>query len=134
VLKLEKLEKLQKAKEKAEERATNRREKDYWEQVKRDGWGDKLYDFIKASAQNPALLMRTPHNLVVPPVCRYNQRVAMLRTKFKAEGKDPRLITGDPNCECFTIYAGVSTMGCFWKPLCESSNLVSASHIDVDRV
>jgi hypothetical protein len=54
--------------------------------VKRDGWGDKLHDFIKA------LPLRTPHNLAVPHVCRYNQRVAMLRAKFKAEGKDPHLV------------------------------------------
>jgi hypothetical protein len=60
--------------------------------VKRNGWGDKLLEFIKASAQNLALNLHTPHNLVVPPVCRYNQRIAMLRSKFKAEGKDPHLV------------------------------------------
>jgi hypothetical protein len=90
--KLQKLEKMQKAKERTEKRAANKREKDYWEQVKRNGWGDKLHEFIKASAQNPALSLRTPHNLAVPPICRYNQKIAMLRSKFKAEGKDPRLV------------------------------------------
>jgi hypothetical protein len=74
------------------ERAANKCEKDYWEQVKRNGWGDKLHEFIKASAQNPALSLCTPHNLAVPPICRYNQRIAMLRSKFKVEGKDPHLV------------------------------------------
>jgi hypothetical protein len=32
------------------------------------------------------------YNVVVPEVCRYNQRIAMLRAKFKREGKDPRLV------------------------------------------
>jgi hypothetical protein len=51
-----------------------------------------LHEFIKVSAQNPHLMVRTPQNLVVPPICRYNQRIAMLRAKYKKEGKDPRLV------------------------------------------
>ena len=90
--KLQKLEKMQKANERIEERVANKREKDYREQVKRNGWGDKLHEFIKASAQNPALSLRTPHNFAIPPICRYNQRIAMLRSKFKAQGKDSRLV------------------------------------------
>jgi hypothetical protein len=60
--------------------------------VKRDGWGDKLHDFIKRSAQNPTITLLLPKNLEVPNICRYNQRVAMLRAKFKKQGKDPRLV------------------------------------------
>jgi hypothetical protein len=79
-------------KARAEERALQKREKQYWDNVKRNGWGDKLHEFIKVSAQNPHLMVRTPQNLVVPPICRYNQRIAMLRAKYKKEGKDPRLV------------------------------------------
>jgi hypothetical protein len=60
--------------------------------VKHNGWGNKRHELIKASPQNPTPNLPTPHNLVVPPVCRYNQRIAILRAKFKAEGKDPRLV------------------------------------------
>jgi hypothetical protein len=59
--------------------------------VKRDGWVDKLHDFIRRSAQNPAMTLYSPKNLAVPNIYRYNQRVAMLRAKFK-EGKDPCLV------------------------------------------
>jgi hypothetical protein len=61
------MEKLEKAKERSEERAANKREKEYWEQVKHNGWCVKLHDFIKASAQNPTLNLHTPQNLIVPP-------------------------------------------------------------------
>jgi hypothetical protein len=89
---LEKLEKERRVKEHAEERAAQKCEKQYWDNVKKSGWDDKLHEFIKVSAQNPSIPLRTPHNLVVPSVCRYNQRIAMLRAKFKKEGKDPRLV------------------------------------------
>ena len=89
---LEKLEKERKGKKRAEEQAANKLEKAYWEKVKHDGWGDKLHDFIKRSAQDPSMVWQTPKNLAVPSICRYNQRVAMLRAKFKKEGKDPRLV------------------------------------------
>jgi hypothetical protein len=78
--------------ERSEERAAKKHKKDYWKHVKRNGWGNKLHEFIKASVQNPTLNLRTPHNLVVPPVYRYNHRISMLRSKFKVEGKDPRLV------------------------------------------
>jgi hypothetical protein len=89
---LEKLEKAAKSKARAEERATNKRYNDYWDRVKRNGWGDKLHELIKSSVRNPALNLRTPQNLAVPNICRYNQKIAMLRAKFKREGKDPRLV------------------------------------------
>jgi hypothetical protein len=41
---------------------------------------------------------------------------------------------GNPNCECFTIYAGASTMECWGRPLCQSSNMVTTGHVNVDRV
>jgi hypothetical protein len=89
---MEKLEKEKRCQERAEERAVNKREKAYWKKMKHDGWGDKLHDFIRKSAQNPAMTLYSPKNLAVPNICRYNQRVAMLRAKFKKEGKDPRLV------------------------------------------
>jgi hypothetical protein len=69
--------------------------------VKRNGWDDKLHEFIKASATNPSLNLCTQHNLEVPPICRYNQRTAMLRSKFKAEGKDPCLVIPTVNVSQF---------------------------------
>jgi hypothetical protein len=87
-----KLEKAAKSKARAEERAANKRYNDYWNKVKRDGWGDKLHELIKSNVRNPALNLRTPHNLAVPNICRYNQKIAILRAKFKREGKDPRLV------------------------------------------
>jgi hypothetical protein len=61
------------------------------EKVKPDGWGDKLYNFIRKCAQNPAMTLQTLQNLAVPNIYKYNQKIAMLSTKFKEE-KDPRLI------------------------------------------
>lgn len=60
--------------------------------MKCNGWGDKLHEFIKASAQNHAFNLPTPHKLAVPPVCRYNQGIAMLRSKFKVKEKDQCLV------------------------------------------
>jgi hypothetical protein len=74
------------------ERATIICEKDYWEQVKRNGWSYKLQRFIKASTQNLAFNFHIPYNLAVPPICMYNQRNAMLRSKFKVKGKDMCLV------------------------------------------
>jgi hypothetical protein len=88
---VEKLEKDNRCQKRCEEQAANKWEKAYWEKVKHDEWGDKLHDFIKRSAQNPTMTLVIPKNLAVPNICRYNQRVAMLRAKFK-EGKDPRLV------------------------------------------
>jgi hypothetical protein len=89
---LEKLEKEKRCKLQAEERAASKREKEYWKKVKRDGWGNKLHKFIKSNSNQATTPVRTPYNLVVPQVYRYNQRIAMLRVKFKKEGKDPRLV------------------------------------------
>jgi hypothetical protein len=47
---------------------------------------------IKANIHQEEMPGRTPYNLLIPQVCRYNQRIAMLRAKFKKEGKDPRLV------------------------------------------
>jgi hypothetical protein len=89
---LEKLEKERKSKERAAEHATQKREKQYWDNVKKNGWSDKLHKFIRVSVQNPNITLRTPQNLVVPSICRYNQRIDMLRARFKKEGKNPRLV------------------------------------------
>jgi hypothetical protein len=96
---LEKLEREKRCKKRVEERAANKKEKEYWEKVKRDGWGDELHELIKSSTDHPSMHVRTPYNLAVPPVCRYNQKIAMLRAKFKKEGKDPRLVTPAMNVE-----------------------------------
>jgi hypothetical protein len=58
--------------------------------VKRDGWSNKLHELIKANSEEPGMHVRTPYNLAVPIVCKYNQKIAMLRARFKKEGKDPR--------------------------------------------
>jgi hypothetical protein len=50
-----------------EERAVQKQEKQYWDNVKRNGWGDKLHEFIKVSAQNPHLTVRIPQNLMYHP-------------------------------------------------------------------
>jgi hypothetical protein len=60
--------------------------------VKRDGWSNKLHEFIKSSTNQGATSVRTPYNLDVPQVYMYNQRIAVLRAKFKKEGKNPRLV------------------------------------------
>jgi hypothetical protein len=60
--------------------------------VKRDGWGDKLHELIEAKSEGSGMHVRTPYNLCVPTVCRYNKKIAMLRTRFKKEGNDPRLV------------------------------------------
>jgi hypothetical protein len=51
-----------------------------------------VINYLRVSAQNPNITLRTPQNLVVPSVCRYNQRIAMLRARFKKKRKDPRLV------------------------------------------
>jgi hypothetical protein len=89
---LEKLEKERRCLERTEQRAAKKLEKQYWDKVKRDGWGDKLHKLIKASIHQEAIPGRNPYDLSVPQVCRYNQRIAILRTKFKKKEKDPRLV------------------------------------------
>jgi hypothetical protein len=69
---LEKLEKERRCLECTEERAAEERERQYWEKVKRDGWGDKIHKIIKANIHQEAMPGRTPYNLSVPQVCRYN--------------------------------------------------------------
>jgi hypothetical protein len=68
--------------------------------MKHNGWGDKLHNFIRRLAQNLAIALQTPQNLVVPNICKYNQKITMLKAKFK-EGKDLRLVvpivTVEPN-------------------------------------
>jgi hypothetical protein len=76
----------------AEERAASKREKEYWKKVKRDGWDDKLHEFIKSNSNQVATPVRTPYNLAIPQVCKYNQRISMLRAKFKKEEKDPLMV------------------------------------------
>jgi hypothetical protein len=90
--KLEKLEKERRCKLRIEEQAASKREKEYWEKVKRDRWGNKLHEFIKSNFHYATIPLRTPYNLAIPQICRYNQKIAMLREKFKKEGKDPRLV------------------------------------------
>jgi hypothetical protein len=89
---LEKLQREKRCRERAEERAANKREKECWKKIRHDGWGDKLHELIKLNTNHPGMHVRTPYNLAVPQVCRYNQRIAMLKAKFKKEGKDPRLV------------------------------------------
>jgi hypothetical protein len=96
---LQKLEKAAKSKVRAEERAANKRYNDYWKKVKRDGWGDNLHNLIKASMRNPTPNLRTPQNLVVPNICRYNQKIALLHRRFKREGKDLRLVAPAMNVQ-----------------------------------
>jgi hypothetical protein len=96
---LEMVQKEAKSKARAEERAANKSYNDYWEKVKRDGWGDSLHALIKANRRNPSLNLRTPKNLAVPSICRYNQKIAMLRAQFKREGKDPRLVVPAMNVQ-----------------------------------
>ena len=89
---LEKLEKERRCRERAKERATKKLEKQYWDKVKYDGWGNKLHELIKANTHEEAMPKRTPYNLSMPQVCRYNQRIAMLRRRFKNGRKDPQLV------------------------------------------
>jgi hypothetical protein len=86
---LEKLEKAARTKARAEERAANKRYNDYWEKVKREGWGDKLHELIKANMRNPPLNLKTPQNLAVPSVCRYNQKLRCCKLDSKEKGKTP---------------------------------------------
>jgi hypothetical protein len=74
---------------KHEERAANKRYNDYWEKVKREGWGDKLHELIKANMRNPPLNLKTPQNLAVPSVCRYNQKLRCCKLDSKEKGKTP---------------------------------------------
>jgi hypothetical protein len=83
---LEKLEKAAKSKARAEERAPNKRYSDYWEKVKRDGWGDKLHELIKTNMRNPPLNLRTPQNLAVPSVTR---KLQCCELDSKEKGKTP---------------------------------------------
>jgi hypothetical protein len=85
-------------------------EKEYWEKVKRDGWEDKLHELIKLNTNHPGMHVKTLYNLAVLQVCRYNQRIAMLRAKFKKEGKDPRLVapTFHAGCRRFTATPSVT--------------------------
>jgi hypothetical protein len=67
--------------------------------VKHNGWADKLHELIKANSEGPGMHVRTPYNLCVPTICRYNQKITMLRVRFKKEGKDPRLVVPAMNVE-----------------------------------
>jgi hypothetical protein len=89
VCRLEKLEREKRCKERAEEHAAKKRGKQYWKKVKLDGWRDKLHKLIKASSEEPGMHVRTPYNLAVSTVYRYNKKIAILRPRFKKKGKDP---------------------------------------------
>jgi hypothetical protein len=122
-----KLEKAAKSKARAEERAANKRYNDYWKKVKRDGWGDNLHNLIKASMRNPTPNLRTPQNLVVPNICRYNQKIALLHRRFKREGKDLRLVAPAMNVQqclrdqCWNAHA--------WPALTWSYDQAPSSHL-----
>jgi hypothetical protein len=64
--------------------------------------GNKLHDFIKRSAQNLGMTLQIPKNLTVPNICRYNQKIAMLRAKFKEEKRSTFSCTSS---DCGTLYA-----------------------------
>ena len=82
---LEKLEKEKWNKLQVEEWVASKREREYWKKVMRNGWGDKFHDFIKFNNNQAATPGRILYNLVVLHVCMYNQRITMLRVKFKKE-------------------------------------------------
>jgi hypothetical protein len=52
---LEKLEKEKRCLERAEERIAKKRERQYWDKVKHDGWSDKLHEIMTTSIKKPCL-------------------------------------------------------------------------------
>jgi hypothetical protein len=77
--------------------------------VKRDGWEEKLHKLIKANSEGPGMHVRTPYNLCVPTVCKYNKKITMLRVRFKKEGKDPRLVVPAMNMEPYMRGEGLQS-------------------------
>jgi hypothetical protein len=63
---LEKLENERRCKLRAKEQDASKREKEYWEKMKHNRWGNKLHKFIKSNIHHVAIHVRTPYNLAVP--------------------------------------------------------------------
>jgi hypothetical protein len=79
-------------KEKAEERAVNKRLQTYWENVKNNGWGNKLQELLKSGTPSPPGTYRAPYCGTVPPICIQNQRIAKMRLELKKQKRDGRLV------------------------------------------
>ena len=62
---MEKLDKKKRCQKQSEEWAANKQEKAYWKKVKHYGWGNKLYNFIRISAQNLDMTLQSPQNLAI---------------------------------------------------------------------
>jgi hypothetical protein len=56
-------------KEKSDERETNKRLGIYWENVKNNGWGNKLQEFLKSSAPISPGAYHAPYYGSMPPIC-----------------------------------------------------------------
>jgi hypothetical protein len=80
------------ARKRATERAEKKQLEDYWKRVKDAGWGDPLHQMIKNTPVNQGSPSYAPYSGSAPPICRYNQKIAMLRRSFKKQGRDPRSI------------------------------------------
>jgi hypothetical protein len=58
----------------------------YWKNVKNNGWGNKLQEFLKYGAYHASYYGS------VPPMCIYNQMAAKMRLELKKKKKDGRLV------------------------------------------
>jgi hypothetical protein len=79
-------------KEKSEERAANKRLRTYWENVKSNGWDNKLQELMKSGVPIPAGAYHAPYCGSVPPIYIHNQRIAKLKLQMKKQKKDGRLV------------------------------------------
>jgi hypothetical protein len=50
----------------------------YWEDVKNNGWGNKLQEFLKFGAPIPLGAYHAPYYGSIPSIYIYNQRVAKM--------------------------------------------------------
>jgi hypothetical protein len=66
-------------KDKSEEITANKRLRTYWENLKSNGWDNKLQELMKSGAPIPAGAYHAPYCGSVPPICIYNQRITKLR-------------------------------------------------------
>jgi hypothetical protein len=61
----------------------------YWKNVKNNGWGNKLQEFLKSGAPIPPGAYHAPYCGSVPSICIYNQRVAKMRLELTSSvGKE----------------------------------------------
>lgn len=76
--------------QRVEERGEKKRLHEYWKQVAKDGWRNKLHVIIKSGAPPPPGTYIGVYKGTVAPMCIFNQRLRVWKQKLKKDARDSR--------------------------------------------